>query len=70
VFACSIVAPESARCIAKGDGRRDGAEALRLSAAGEAGQGADPRPGDLSGADTVGAKGGLLLEADLCLPPR
>jgi hypothetical protein len=71
VVACSIVGLEPVRLIAKGDGRLDGAEALRFSV-GCAGPGADPQPGDVSRVETSGGSGGLLLEleADLCLPPR
>ncbi len=72
VFACSIPALDPVLLIAKGDDRLDGAEALRFSGAGAgAGAGPDPQSGDTSRAETmVGGSGGLLLEVDLCLPPR
>ncbi len=68
-IACSNDALDPVRRTGTGDGRLDGAEELRLSAAG-AGPHVDPQPGDLSHAEPVGGSGGLLLEADLCLPPR
>ncbi len=69
LLACSVVALDPVRRIAKGDGRLDGAEELRFSDA-SAGPGADPHPGEISRAETVGASGGLVLDTSLCLPPR